>query len=94
MTKFYELGNCLRGYFNGMFETADEAWDVMSAQFNEAFPSRCGREVELRTVIRTGLTAGGNETERDRETRMKLEAILVAEQAQAEEAALAYGVVA
>jgi hypothetical protein len=80
MTKaHYELGNCLRGYFMGEFESDDEAWETLSERFNRAFPSRDGREVELRKVIRQGRTQGGNETERDRATREEIERILAKE---------------
>jgi hypothetical protein len=76
MKPYYELGNCLRGYFGGYFWTDEEAWDVLSDRFNRGYPSRNGRGVEMRKTIRRGLTAGGNETERDRRLREHVEAIL------------------
>lgn len=80
MTKaYYELGNCLRGYFGGEFESDDQAWQTLSERFNRAYPSRGGREVELCKVIRTGRTQGGNETERDRAIRERIERILAEE---------------
>ena len=48
MRQSYSLGNCLRGYIYGHFETDEEAWNVLRVQFDLAFPSRAGREVELR----------------------------------------------
>lgn len=71
----YELGNCLRGYFFGDFESDDEAWAVLSEKFNAAYPSREGRQVELKKTLRIGTTVGGNETERDRAFREAGEAI-------------------
>ncbi len=72
MTK-YELGNSLRGYFSGQFETDEEAWNILSERFNNAYPSRCGREVELKKTILIKTTKGGNETVLDRTLREKLE---------------------
>lgn len=57
---FYELGNCLRGYYSGEFETDDEAWNELSDRFNRGFPSHRGRSVEMRKTVRIGLTSGGN----------------------------------
>lgn len=73
LTSKYELGNCLRGYFSGRFTDDDAAWAALSDQFNRRFPSREGRQVEMRKVIRLGTTAGGNETEQDRKLRESLE---------------------
>jgi hypothetical protein len=70
----YELGNMLRGYFSGEFETDEEAWAVLSERFNTAYPSRNGRSVELRKRIRVGQTEGGNEREEDRAWREALAA--------------------
>ena len=75
----YELGNCLRGFIGGRFETDDEAWDALSAEFNERYPSRGGREVVLSKSIRHGRTTGGNETDSDRKLREGLEAMLQAD---------------
>lgn len=69
----YELGNCLRGWCGGSFESDDEAWRVLSERFNNAFPSRSGRDVQLRKYVRSGQTAGGNETERDKALRERIE---------------------
>jgi hypothetical protein len=73
----YELGNCLRGYFSGEFDSDDEAWRVLSERFNRGFPSRSGRTIQMSKTIREGHTAGGNETERDRLLREKIEAQLL-----------------
>jgi hypothetical protein len=70
---YYQLGNCLRGYAFGDFEADEEAWRVLSARFNDSFPSRYGRSVHLMKVVREGETAGGNETEADRNLREALE---------------------
>lgn len=70
---YYQLGNCLRGYSGGEFDTDEEAWDVLSKRFDNSYPSRCGREVELMKVIREGVTPGGNETKQQRELREKME---------------------
>lgn len=72
----YQCGNCLRGHFFGEFESDEGAWAVLSDRFNKAYPSRSGREVELIKTIRVGRTAGGNETERDRLLREKIEAAI------------------
>lgn len=73
---FYEVGNCLRGYAYGTFPDADEAWNVLSDRFNQSYPSREGRQVEMRRSIHLGNTAGGNETERDRLLREQVTAAL------------------
>lgn len=75
----YELGNCLRGFIGGKFESDDEAWDALSAEFNERYPSRGGREVVLTKAIRVGRTAGSNETDTDRKLREGLEQMLQAD---------------
>jgi hypothetical protein len=72
----YELGNCLRGYCSGEFVSDDEAWRVLSGRFNRAFPSRGGREITMSKTVAYGRTKGGNETERDKALRLKLEAAL------------------
>jgi hypothetical protein len=76
----YSLGNCLRGYFWGEFPDDDSAWKALSERFNNAYPSRSGREVELKKIVRSGRTAGGNETERDRKIRERVAAIVREEQ--------------
>jgi hypothetical protein len=73
---YYTLGNALRGEFGGEFETDDEAWDALSDLFNRRFPSRNGRSIQLTKTIRTGKTAGGNETEADRLERERAEVAL------------------
>lgn len=73
---YYEGGNALRGYFVGEFPDDDTAWRVLSTRFNKAYPSRAGRDFQLNKTIRSGKTIGGNETERDRLLREKIEAIL------------------
>ena len=78
----YEVGNCLRGYHHGTFPDSDTAWEVLSDRFNRSYPSREGRQVEMRRTIHLGHTAGGNETERDRQSRLQLEALLAAEKAE------------
>lgn len=45
---FYELGNDLRGFYSGEFESDDEAWEVLSDRFNRAFPSLKGRHVHMK----------------------------------------------
>lgn len=80
MTHHYQLGNCLRGYFTGDFETDEEAWDVLSEQFNNAFPSRGGREVQLIKTLRWGMTTGGNETDQQRNLRELVEASILHDQ--------------
>lgn len=72
----YSLGNGIRGYKTGYFSSDDEAWRVLSDQFNQSFPSRSGRTVHLTKTIAAGLTAGGNETESDRELRLECERLL------------------
>lgn len=72
----YEVGNCLRGYAYGTFSNADDAWESLSDQFNQSYPSRSGRQIEMRRTIHVGYTAGGNETERDRLLREQLTAAL------------------
>jgi hypothetical protein len=72
----YEVGNCLRGYFFGEFKTDDEAWDKLSDTFSKAHPSRSGRGIHMKKVVREGKTKGGNETDRDRLWREKIEANL------------------
>jgi hypothetical protein len=57
---YYDLGNCLRGYFSGRFWTDQEAWNALSARFDRGYPSHKGREVELRKIVRQGVTKGGN----------------------------------
>ncbi|AFU88134.1 hypothetical protein CcrColossus_gp264 [Caulobacter phage CcrColossus] len=78
----YEVGNCLRGYHHGTFTSADEAWEALSERFNRSYPSREGRQVEMRRSIHLGFTAGGNETERDRLLREKLAEVLKKEKAE------------
>lgn len=41
----YYMGNCLRGYYEGKFETFEEAFKVLSARFYLSFPSSSGRSV-------------------------------------------------
>lgn len=72
----YRLGNGIRGYKTGYFSSDEEAWRVLGDQFNQSFPSRSGRTVHLTKTIATGLTAGGNETESDRELRLECERLL------------------
>ncbi|MCK5021183.1 MAG: hypothetical protein KAS32_29505 [Candidatus Peribacteraceae bacterium] len=43
----YYLGNLLRGYFEGEFESIEEAWNALCARFNQSFPSTGGRYVYL-----------------------------------------------
>jgi len=57
---YYELGNMLRGYCGGYFENDEDAWDLLSVEFDRHFPSKNGREVELRKTLRIGITRGGN----------------------------------
>ncbi len=74
---FYEVGNCLRGYFSGHFSNDDEAWSALSDRFNRSFPSKERRSVEMRKTIRIGKTAGGNETDQDRKIREEFERSLI-----------------
>lgn len=76
MSYYYELGNPLRGYFSGEFPDDDTAWAALSEKFNNAYPSRSGREVYMTKVVRKGRTMGGNETEQDRQLREGLERLL------------------
>lgn len=55
---YYELGNGLRGYIGGDFETDDDAWTALAARFDKALPSASGRDAELRMTVRTGTTPG------------------------------------
>lgn len=73
---YYKLGNWLRGYFSGDFDSDEEAWNTLSEKFNNAYPSRSGRDVHLVKTVRHGKTAGGNETERDRLLREAAEKAL------------------
>lgn len=82
---YYEVGNCLRGFFGGEFETDDEAWATLCKRFDESFPSRGGRDVLMRKTIRKGTTEGGNETEEDRRDREAAEAVLAAREARERE---------
>lgn len=43
----YYLGNCLRGYTEGDFESIDEAWRVLGGVFHSAYPSEGGRSCHL-----------------------------------------------
>lgn len=81
----YELGNCLRGFFSGEFETDDEAWEALGKRFDESFPSRDGRTVLMTKTVRKGKTEGGNETEEDRRDREAAEAVLARRQAREQE---------
>lgn len=74
----YQLGNILRGHFSGEFETDDEAWQALGKRFDESFPSRNGRHVQMTKTVREGRTEGGNETEEDRLMREEAETILAA----------------
>lgn len=76
VTYLYTLGNALRGELAGRFETDDEAWDELSERFNNLYPSRDGRTVYLTKVVRSGKTAGGNETDIDRRLREAAEQLL------------------
>jgi hypothetical protein len=46
-TAYYQLGNCLRGYFYGDFASDQDAWEKLGDAFNRAWPSRSGRSVEM-----------------------------------------------
>lgn len=35
----YRLGNCLRGGFEGQFESVDEAWQKLGTRFLNAYPA-------------------------------------------------------
>lgn len=70
---YYELGNALRGWFSGKFNTDQEAWNVLGDRFNRGFPSREGRTVQLTKTVRYGRTAGGNETDTDQRLREAME---------------------
>lgn len=52
----YELGNILRGWVYGDYETDEEAWKALSRVFNKMFPSEGGRGVNLikKTVVKSG----------------------------------------
>jgi hypothetical protein len=54
----YELGNYLRGWFSGTFESDDEAWSLLSARFDARFLSPAGRAVVLKKGIREDKTPG------------------------------------
>lgn len=45
--KTYVAGNWLRGYFEGEFETLDEAWSYLSNRFLLAYPSAGGRHISM-----------------------------------------------
>lgn len=81
----YELGNGLRGTFSGYFKSDGEAWAALSEQFNSSFPSYSGRSVVLSKTVAHGRTAGGNETDRDREMRLECERILAEEREERQE---------
>lgn len=77
----YEVGNDLRGWHHGKFASDEEAWSVLSERFNKSFPSLSGRAIIMRKVIGCGMTAGGNETERDKELRLGHERALAEDRA-------------
>jgi hypothetical protein len=83
-TAYYQLGNCLRGYFYGDFASDQDAWEKLGDAFNRAWPSRSGRSVEMWKIVREGTTKGGNETERDKALREKLDAYIAREKANAD----------
>ena len=41
----YELGNALRGFAYGEFESIDEAWTILSNRFLLSYPNKTGRTV-------------------------------------------------
>jgi len=43
----YVLGNILRGWFDGEFTSDEQAWKILSKQFDKAFPSENGRGVYM-----------------------------------------------
>lgn len=46
----YRLGNCLRGHFEGYFQTMEEAWEVLSQRFLLSYPvtpNSKGRHVQM-----------------------------------------------
>lgn len=43
--KKYIIGNWLRGYFEGDFETIEKAWSYLSNRFLLSYPSNGGRHV-------------------------------------------------
>lgn len=54
----YVLGNMLRGWIKGNFNSPKIAWESLTKQFNEMYPSESGREVYMfkEVPIKTGST--------------------------------------
>lgn len=45
MTEHYLLGNILRGFVEGYFNSEEKAWSELCDAFNKMFPSENGRGV-------------------------------------------------
>ncbi|MHD0644075.1 hypothetical protein ACYPKM_00395 [Pseudomonas aeruginosa] len=43
----YHLGNCLRDFFTGEFDTMEEAFTMLSARFLLAYPNKGGLVISL-----------------------------------------------
>ena len=61
----YVLGNILRGWVDGEFSSDEQAWKVLSKQFDKEFPSENGRGVYMykEVPIKTDYTSGLKKSE-------------------------------